>query len=62
MISEPGRENRDGGPGSDGIGSTSGVSTVNSLKSHKALDFSNSKLNAEYHEQLENLRIENERY
>jgi hypothetical protein len=60
-IKEPGRENREGG-GSDGIGSTSGVSTVNSLKSHKALDFSSSKMHSEYQEQLDGLRMENERW
>lgn len=59
FYTEPGRDNREGG-GSDGIGSTSGVSTVNSLKSHKALDFS-SKMHSEYHEQLDTLRLENER-
>lgn len=60
-CTEPGRENREGA-GSDGIGSTSGVSTVNSLKSHKALDYSSSKMHSEYNEQLEHLRHENERY
>ena len=60
MVTEPGRENREG-PGSDGIGSTSGVSTVNSIKSHKVLDFSTTKIHSEYQEQLENFRLENER-
>lgn len=56
------RESREGaGSGSDGIGSTSGVSTVNSLKSHKALEYPSSKIHAEYQEQLETFRIDNER-
>ncbi|CAG7835452.1 unnamed protein product [Allacma fusca] len=60
LSPDPGREIREGG-GSDGIGSTSGVSTVNSIKSHKVLDFSTSKIHSEYHEQLESYRMENER-
>ncbi|ODM99863.1 Mitogen-activated protein kinase kinase kinase 15 [Orchesella cincta] len=56
------RDTREGaGSGSDGIGSTSGVSTVNSLKSHKALDYPSSKMHSEYQEQLESCRLENER-
>lgn len=49
------------GSGSDGIGSTSGVSTVNSLKSHKAMEYPTSKIHSEYQEQLESFRLENER-
>jgi len=62
LSPDPNRDTREGpGSGSDGIGSTSGVSTVNSLKSHKVLDYPSSKLHAEYQEQLEGFRLENDR-
>jgi len=61
LFPEQNREQREGG-GSDGIGSNSAVSTVNSMKSHKALDFpSASKLHSEFQEQFDQIRIENSR-
>ena len=61
LSPDPIRETREGG-GSDGIGSTSGISTVNSTKSHKVLEYTAaSKLHSDYQEQFEQFRTENER-